>query len=139
MELTNKQVGRNLQKFRMMRDMKASEIAEKIGMKEAAYSKYERGETKMTIDLVQKVATALKVDPIAILSAAPDNFIETISNSNNSNSPGIGIGNENDIENKFDIAGDYNTIDKQQQEHILELIKNQNELTKMLIELLGKK
>jgi transcriptional regulator with XRE-family HTH domain len=133
MELSNKAVGRNLAKFRMMRDMKASDLAERVGMKEAAYTKYERGESKVTIDLVQKVATALEVDPIMILAASPDQFIESISN--NSNSPGIGIGNQNE----FDIAGDYNAVDKQLQELMMKVLENQNELTNKVIALLEKR
>lgn len=124
MELSNKAVGRNLAKFRMVRDMKASDLAERIGMKEAAYTKYERGESKVTIDLVQKVATALEVDPIMILATAPDQFIETISN--NSYSPGVGIGND------IEIKGDFNAVDKQQQELMMKLMEK-------LIDLLGKK
>lgn len=128
MELSNKAVGRNLAKFRMMRDMKASDLAERIGMKEAAYTKYERGESKVTIDLVQKVATALEVDPIMILATAPDNFIESISN--NSVSPGGVIGNQN--ESKVEVQGDLHTVDKHQQELIVKLMEK-------LIEMLEKK
>jgi transcriptional regulator with XRE-family HTH domain len=119
MELNNKAVGRNLAKFRMMRDMKASDLAERIGMKESAYTKYERGESKVTIDLVQKVATALKVDPISILAAAPDNFFESITNS-----PMAGIGNT--------VSGDLNTVDPKQQELMMKLMEK-------LIEMLGKR
>jgi transcriptional regulator with XRE-family HTH domain len=133
MEMSNKAVGRNLAKFRMLRDMKAFDLAERIGMKEAAYTKYERGESKVTIDLVQKVATALEVDPITILTTSPDNFIETISN--NTMASGAQIG----IDPKIEVAGDFNATDKQQQELMMELLKNQNELTKKVIELLGKK
>ena len=124
MELSNKAVGRNLAKFRMMRDMKASDLAERIGMKEAAYTKYERGESKVTIDLVQKVATALEVDPIMILATAPDNFIESISNNTVS---GVLMGN-GDLE----VKGDFNAADKQQQELMVKLMEK-------LIEMLGNK
>jgi transcriptional regulator with XRE-family HTH domain len=120
MELSNKAVGRNLAKFRMMRDMKASDLAERVGMKEAAYTKYERGESKVTIDLVQKVATALNVDPITILSASPDNFIETISNNSNSA-----------VGNVVEISGDFNATDKTLQELTTKLMER-------LIDLLSK-
>lgn len=133
MELNNKAVGRNLAKFRMLRDMKASDLADRIGMKEAAYTKYERGESKVTIDLVQKVASALNVDPISILATSPENFVETFTVS--AAALGAGVGNQNDI----DIKGDYNAVDKQQQELVMKLIEKQHELTEKLIELLGKK
>jgi hypothetical protein len=85
------------------------------------YTKYERGESKVTIDLVQKVATALEVDPISILAAAPDNSIETISNNSNSA-----------VGNVVEIKGDFNSVDKQQQELIVKLMEK-------LIDLLAKK
>jgi transcriptional regulator with XRE-family HTH domain len=133
MELSNKAIGRNLSKFRMLRDMKAFDLAERIGMQEANYTRYERGEAKITIELIQKIATALDVDPITILTTSPDNFVETFTV--NSPAPGAGVGNQNDIE----IKGDFNVVDKQQQDLMMELLKNQNEVTKMLIEFLGKK
>jgi transcriptional regulator with XRE-family HTH domain len=134
MELSNKAVGRNLAKFRMMRDMKASDLAERVGMKEAAYTKYERGESKVTIDLVQKVATVLKVDPIMILSASPDNFIETISN-NTVASGGVALMGNGDLE----VKGDVNSVDKQHQDLMMKVLENQNELAKKVIALLEKK
>lgn len=122
MEIENKKVGRNLQKFRMLRDMKAADLAERIGMKETTYSTYERGESKITIDFLQKVATALNVDPIAILATSPDNFIETMSNS-----PLGGIANTNNVD------GDVNTSDPRQQDRLIMLMETQNELLKELI------
>lgn len=119
MELDNKIVGRNLAKFRMMRDMKAADLAERIGMKETAYGTYERGESKITIPFLQKVATALNVDPISILTASPDNFIESISNNTSSA-----------VGNVVDIEGDFNAIDKTQQELMMKLMEK-------LIDLLG--
>jgi transcriptional regulator with XRE-family HTH domain len=135
MELSNKAIGRNLQKFRMLRDMKAADLAERVGLKEDAYTKYERGETKITVDFVQKVATALNVDPISILATSPDNFVETFTITGAA--PGAGFDNKNDID--IDVKGDYNSTDKEQQAAIMELLKNQNEVTKLLIDFLKKK
>jgi transcriptional regulator with XRE-family HTH domain len=124
MELDNKIVGRNLAKFRMMRDMKAADFAERIGMKEHAYAKYERGESKITIPFIQKAATALKVDPISILTASPENFIESISN-NSVATGGVAL-----IGNDVDVKGNVNANDKQQQELMMKLMEK-------LIDLLG--
>jgi transcriptional regulator with XRE-family HTH domain len=135
MELNNKAIGRNLSKFRMLRDVKASDLAERIGMKEGNYTKYERGESKITIDLVQKIATALEVDPIQILATSPDRFVETVSN--NTVATGaflLGTGDAN-----LDIKGDYVSVDKLQQEMQIKLLAEQVELTKKVIELLSKK
>ena len=123
MELDNKIIGRNLAKFRQLRDIKASDLAERIGMKEGAYSKYERGESSITVELVQKVATALDVNPISILAASPDNFIESITNNNSAQ-----IGNAN----SFEVAGDYHAANEKQNEAMMKLMEK-------LIELLGNK
>jgi transcriptional regulator with XRE-family HTH domain len=67
--LENKSIGRNLYTFRKIRDKKASEIADYLGIGEAAYTKYERGESRITIDVIQKVSECLQVDPLQIISA----------------------------------------------------------------------
>ena len=79
--LENKSIGRNLALFRKLRDKKAFEVAEHIGLSEAAYTKYERGESKITVDLIQKVAEFLSVDPLQIVTTSPGNFLENIQNS----------------------------------------------------------
>lgn len=79
--LENKTIGRNLQVFRKLRDRKALEVAEFLGIKEATYTKYERGESKITIDLIQKVAEFLNVDPMHLISAQPGHVIEHLTNS----------------------------------------------------------
>ena len=68
----------NLATFRKLRHKKAWEVAEYLGMKEATYTKYERGESQITIGMVQKVAELLQVNPIRILLADPDHYIEFI-------------------------------------------------------------
>lgn len=76
--LKNEIIGINLATFRKLRHKKAWEVAEHLGMKEATYTKYERGESKITIELVQKVAELLQVNPIRILLADPDHYIASI-------------------------------------------------------------
>lgn len=79
--LENKSIGRNLSLFRKLRDKKALEVAEHVGLSEAAYTKYERGESKITIEMIQKVAEFLEVDPIMLLSVSPGSIIESVNNS----------------------------------------------------------
>ncbi|WP_215222689.1 helix-turn-helix domain-containing protein [Echinicola shivajiensis] len=79
--LENKNIGRNFSAFRKLRDKKALEVAEYLGMSEANYTKYERGENKITIDLIQQVAEFLKVDPLQIVSSQPGHVIENLTNS----------------------------------------------------------
>ncbi|MBW8324316.1 MAG: helix-turn-helix domain-containing protein [Prolixibacteraceae bacterium] len=79
--LENKSIGRNLALFRKLRDKKALEVAEHVGLSEAAYTKYERGESKITVEMIQKVAEFLQVDPLQIVTTSPGNFLENIKNS----------------------------------------------------------
>src|SRR3546814_930577 len=77
----NKTIGRNLALFRKLRERKALEVADYIGIGEAAYTKYERGESKITVDIIQKVAEFLVVDPLQIVAVSPNNFVENVTNS----------------------------------------------------------
>lgn len=81
MVLENKKIGRSMSFFRKLRDKKAFEVAQYVGISESAYTKYERGESKITIELVQKVAGFLNIDPLLLISAEPDSFCETIQRS----------------------------------------------------------
>lgn len=86
--LDNERIGRNLQNFRRIREKKASEVAEHLGLGEAAYTKYERGESQITVKLIQSVSEFLKVDPIQVIASSPGSFFENIHNSsilNNAN------------------------------------------------------
>ena len=120
--LENKTIGRNLALFRKLREKKAFEVAEYIGIGEAAYTKYERGEAKITIEIIQKVAELLKVDPLSIISSSPANFIE-----NNTNSP---------ILSNFHT---YQTTNDQQTQLMMKLFENVVAMNERLISLLEKK
>ena len=74
-------VGRNIQKFRMLKDIKASDMASRLDMKEAAYTKYERGETAITLEFVQRVAEVLEVDPLMIIATSPNHIIQNLQHS----------------------------------------------------------
>lgn len=50
--LENKAIDKNISMYRKIRGMKASEVAERLGIKESSYSNYERGETALTIDIL---------------------------------------------------------------------------------------
>ncbi|MDO9553262.1 helix-turn-helix domain-containing protein [Rhodonellum sp.] len=119
--LENKNIGRNLSTFRKLRDRKAMEVAEHLGIKEATYTKYERGESKITIDLIQKVAEFLNVDPLQIVTANPGYIIENLTNS------------------PFSITGNVKTnfADKNQVEvmmKMMETMMQMNETIKRILE-----
>ncbi|PSL02256.1 helix-turn-helix domain-containing protein [Cecembia rubra] len=79
--LENKTIGQNISTFRKLRGKKALEVADYLGIGEAAYTKYERGESKITIDFIQKVADYLEVDPLQIIATNPGHVIEHLTNS----------------------------------------------------------
>ncbi len=81
LELDNKKIGHNIYIQRKIAGLKAFDVAEQLGIKEAAYTKYERGETKITIDFVKKLAMIFNIDPLLILSTPPDTFYSQITNS----------------------------------------------------------
>ena len=126
--LENKTIGRNLYKFRKVKEKKASEVADYIGISEAAYTKYERGETQITVDIIQKVAAWLKVDSISIIANTPGNFVE------NTNSPNSIVSG-----NSSSIGGDANYTDQKQTALITRLIEAQIALTEKVMALVEKK
>ena len=125
MELDNKIIGKNIAKFRKLRDVKASEVAEKLGLSEAAYTKYERGESSITIDIIQKVSETLNVDPFQILSLTPKNFVDNITNS----SVAVDFKQENST---------YQTINEEQTRLMLRLLETVISLNEKLVATLDK-
>lgn len=76
--LNNQAIGRNISLFRKLRDMKAIEVAYYLDMKEATYTKYERGETKITIDLIQKRSDYFQVNPLLIIVSKPEQLLDKL-------------------------------------------------------------
>jgi transcriptional regulator with XRE-family HTH domain len=125
-KLENKTIGMNIAMYRKIRNIKALDMAGRLGLKEAAYTKYERGETAITVDFIQKVAEIIKIDPVQLMTVAPGNMIE-----NGNYSPG----------SCNTIEGDYTfqNMSKEQNEAILTLINSQIEMNRKIMELLEKK
>jgi len=69
MNIDSKTVGQNIARLRKLKDIKAATLALQLNMKEAAYTKYERGETAITVEFVQKVAEVLNLNPIWLLTS----------------------------------------------------------------------
>jgi len=74
--LDNQSIGLNMMAFRKLRSLKAMELAFHLGISEATYTKYERGETKITVELINRYADYVQVDPIHILTIKPGQLIE---------------------------------------------------------------
>ena len=121
--MDNKTIGRNIAKFRLLRDLKAFDVANRLDMKEATYTKYEQGETAITIDFIQRVAGILEIGPLHILSTSPGNILENITHSS------IAI-QENST---------FQTFNEQHAKQTFKLIESVIELNKRLISVLEKK
>ncbi|WP_137402951.1 helix-turn-helix domain-containing protein [Echinicola rosea] len=74
--LDNHSIGQNLMAFRKLRNLKALEVGEYLSMSEANYTKYERGENKITIDIINQFSEFTKVNPIHVLTIKPGQIIE---------------------------------------------------------------
>ncbi|MBD8488144.1 helix-turn-helix domain-containing protein [Echinicola sp. CAU 1574] len=74
--LDNQSIGQNMMNYRKLRGVKAIELAFHLGISEAAYTKYERGETKITVELIKRYADYVQVDPIHVLTIRPGQLIE---------------------------------------------------------------
>jgi len=122
LELDNKKIGHKIYIQRKIAGLKAFDVAEQLGIKEAAYTKYERGETKITIDFVKKISDILKIDPLLLLSSNDVNYFDNIHNS--------------PILSTFHT---YQSTNEKQNEAILALIENVVEMNKNIMQLLSNK
>lgn len=50
-----------LRKYRLLSNLTQKEVADKLGMTHSGYSKYERGERKITIDLLKKLSSIIHI------------------------------------------------------------------------------
>jgi transcriptional regulator with XRE-family HTH domain len=125
--LENEAIGRNISMFRKVRGIKALDMAERLGMKEATYTKYERGETKITIDFLNSVSKELKVDPIQILTSSPGNYIDS-----GNNSPGAILG-------RVGGAYTYQTTNEQQTQMMMKLMESVMTMNEKVMKLLDER
>ena len=123
--LENNAIGRNISMHRRMRGVKAIEVAEKLGLKEAAYTRYERGEGALTIKMVKQIAEVLKVDPLNLIALPPGSVIDSGNNSPNA----IVALNTNNLQ----------TINDNQLQLTLKLIESVTTLNEKLVAMLDKK
>lgn len=56
-------VGEKIKKTRLLKNMKQSDLAEKADISRVAIGNYERNERTPTVDVLEKIAIALDVDP----------------------------------------------------------------------------
>jgi transcriptional regulator with XRE-family HTH domain len=122
--LENSAIGHNIAMYRRIRGMKALEMAQRLGLKEAAYTRYERGEVAITIGMVQQVADLLKMDPIHLLVTPAGSMIDQKNNFSNATA--------------IDKTNNSPTINEQQLQLTLKLIENVTNLCERQMELIRK-
>ncbi len=98
------------------------QTATEFGMTEDEYLEYERGERKVTIELVKKAATLFKIDPLSLISTSNTNHFQDVYSS--------------PINSNFHT---YKSTNEKQDEALLRLIDNVTDTNKRIIELLDRK
>jgi transcriptional regulator with XRE-family HTH domain len=122
--LDNKLVGSNVAKFRRHRDIKAADMAARLGLSETAYTKYERGETAITLDFLNKISKEFDVNPNEFLNATPENIVENIHDSS------VNVGN--------DVGGDFITTNDEQTKLLTKAVEALIDQQKALVTLMEK-
>jgi transcriptional regulator with XRE-family HTH domain len=85
-------IGENIRKFRKEKDIKQTEIYEKLGISQSTYSKIENNRYKMDINTLKEIATILDVD-IAKLIGEDKIIINHTNNENGSGGSGVIVTN----------------------------------------------
>ena len=76
--LDNKLIGQSIAKLRNHREIKAAEVAKYLHLSPAAYTKYEKGETAITIHFLNQMGEFFNVSPMYFLQSSPETIIENI-------------------------------------------------------------
>jgi len=66
-------VARNVRRLRLERGYTQEELSELAGINRNYTGMIERGERSPTVDMLEKLAKALKIDPVAFLTAGTEN------------------------------------------------------------------
>lgn len=72
------QLGDRIREIRVSKQMKQSDLAEKAGISRVAVGNYERNDRQPTADILKRIATALGVDPNALLEWEQMQYEESV-------------------------------------------------------------
>jgi transcriptional regulator with XRE-family HTH domain len=126
-------LGTKLRKFRTVAKLSQQEIADKLNVRQATYSNWEKGETKPSLDHIIKLSEVLNV-PVQEFLPINEVYIHNQDNNDNSNSFNVGL-NEENLQKILEPI----YLLMQQNNSQNEIIKNLLEQNKELIELLKNK
>lgn len=63
--------GEKIKMVRELRNYSQEYVADKLGIKQNSYSKIENNQTKLTAEMLQKIAEVLQVSPLDIMNQQP--------------------------------------------------------------------
>ncbi|MCU0440013.1 MAG: helix-turn-helix domain-containing protein [Raineya sp.] len=126
-------LGTKLRKFRTVAKLSQQEIADKLNIRQATYSNWEKGETKPSLDHIIKLSEVFNVPVQEFL---PTSNVYIHNQENNDNAMGINFGlDDKDLQKILEPIH----LLIQQNNSQNEIIKNLLEQNKELIELLKNK
>lgn len=120
-------------KLRMLREqnkLSQEEVAEQLSMSPSGYAKIERGETKLYLDKLEKIAHIFNIDVVDLINN-DKNICVLISENSSSSSNYYNSDNDLILENeklKLSLSFQEKLIDQQKTE--IALLKEMNELLK---------
>lgn len=68
MSIMNQVIGEKIRKIRSIKWFNQEYMAQKLAISQRAYSKYERGETKLDWNRISEIAEILEVEPFALVN-----------------------------------------------------------------------
>lgn len=115
----NTTIGENIRKIRMLKNIDAKTLADKLGISVSAFTKIERGETQVDIERINRIAETLQVNPSDITSFNPDRLYQNVESAQ------VAVNNIENNENN-----NYYSIPKEILDTLTEQLKAANELIK---------
>lgn len=80
-------IGEKIKKYRVVKGLTQQELADAIGVQRAAISKYEKNSVSISMNQIEKIASALDITPIQLMydeevENTPNHYAEILSNFN---------------------------------------------------------
>ena len=118
-----KQIHEKIRLIRSIKGMSQENVAIDLGFSQRAYSKIERGETQVSIDVLNKLAKLFEMKPEDILNFNPETFIQTNSTYNSQSG-----GNNN-----FTLEGEHVKSLKEEIDFLKTQLKQKDDFIKELM------
>ncbi len=70
-------INEKIRLIRIVKGFKQDDVSKQLGITQRAYSKIETGETKVNVDLIEKLSSIFQMEAQDILNFNPETFIQT--------------------------------------------------------------